>query len=170
MARIPLILGIQAWQMHRCLIHRLPASIKVFRDILLRDLDRLKIKNSKMIRDLELGLDQLCKRKDLVVRPADKEGGIVVLNKSDYLHELDRILGDRATYTPLKSDPRIKYRKELERIVDHGFELGIINKKEKLFLIPASSRIPIIYYLPKIHKDPVHPPRRPIIRGILHYL
>lgn len=53
----------------------LPASIKVFRDLLLRDLESIKSKNIKMSKDLESGLDQLCKRKDLVVRPADKGGG-----------------------------------------------------------------------------------------------
>lgn len=64
----------------------LPASIKVFRDILLRDLDCLKMKHTKMSKDLQTGLDLLCNQKDLVIRPADKGGGIVILDKADYLN------------------------------------------------------------------------------------
>lgn len=53
----------------------LSASLRVFRDVLLRDLDRLKVQKMKMTRELQLGLDSLCERRDLVIKPADKGGG-----------------------------------------------------------------------------------------------
>lgn len=52
----------------------LSASLRVFRDVLLRDLDRLKVQKMKMTRELQLGLDSLCERRDLVIKPADKGG------------------------------------------------------------------------------------------------
>lgn len=44
--------------------------------------------------------------------------------------------------------------------------MGIITKKEKLYFCPSFNRIPTIYTLPKIHKDPVKPPARPIVNSI----
>lgn len=96
-------------------------------------------------------------QKELVIRPADKGGGIVILNR-DYLAEMYKILNDRDTYTLLKSDPKIPYQRELVKIIDREFSQGIINKKEKLYLIPKAPRTPVIYYLQKIHKHPACPP------------
>lgn len=76
--------------------------LKVFRDILLRDLDNLKVKNANMSKELQEGLDKLCLQKDLIIRPVNKGGGIVVLDKDDYLTQLEKIVSDRDTYTPLK--------------------------------------------------------------------
>lgn len=47
-----------------------------------------------------------------------------------------------------------------------GFDHDILNKKEKAFLIPTVPGIPTIYYLPKVHKDTLHPPSQPIAGGI----
>lgn len=74
---------------------------------------------------------------------------------------MHRILGDLDTYTPLISDPKVEYRKELEVLVQRGFEQGILNKKEKLYLVLKAPRTPVIYYLPKIHKHPTCPPGTP---------
>lgn len=86
----------------------LAPSLKVFRDVVLRDLDQMHIKNVRTIKDLEAGLDSLCNR-DLVIRPAGKGGGIVVLDRKDYMTEMHRIVGDRDTCAPLVSDPKAKY-------------------------------------------------------------
>lgn len=51
-------------------------------------------------------------------------------------------------------------------LIDDGFQLGILNKKEKAYLVPSVLRVPVIYYLPKIHKNLSKPPGRPIISGI----
>ena len=49
-------------------------SLKTFRDVLLRDLEGMEIKKAKLSKNLQEGLDSLCKNKDLVIRPADKGG------------------------------------------------------------------------------------------------
>lgn len=75
----------------------LAPSLKVFRDVVLRDFDQVPINRVKTDREFVAGLDSLCEKKDLVIRPADK-GGIIILDKKDYLTEMHRILGDRDTY------------------------------------------------------------------------
>lgn len=81
----------------------------------------------------------------------------MVLDRQDYMTEMYRILNDRDTYTLLLSDPKNKYLKELEAIVARGSQVGILNKKESLYLVSRAPRTPTIYYLPKIHKNPVCP-------------
>lgn len=43
---------------------------------------------------------------------------------------------------------------------------NILTKKEAKYLVPETCRIPIIYTVPKIHKNQTQPPGRPIINGI----
>lgn len=47
-----------------------------------------------------------------------------------------------------------------------GYRKGVINEKERDFLIPLAPKTPIIYYIPKVHKNPIKPPGRPIVSGI----
>lgn len=51
-------------------------------------------------------------------------------------------------------------------MIDRGLEQGILNKKEKAYLVPSAPRVPVMYFLPKIHKCLSKPPGRPIISGI----
>lgn len=79
---------------------------------------------------------------------------------------MNRILTEQDTYFPLGNNLTQKYKKELQVIVDKCFERGILNKKEKFYLIPVAPHIPVIYYLPKVLNNPLNPPGQPIINGI----
>lgn len=102
--------------------------------------------------------------------PDQKGRAIVVLNKEDYIKEMDRILRDSNTYTLIQTDPTLQYKRALTSLVDEGFSLGILDKNERSYLVPLAPHISAIYYLPKVHKkykkDPVDPPGRPIVSGI----
>lgn len=141
-------------------------SINIFKDLVLGDLDALTINKPHNNPSVKAGLKQLCERKELVVRPADKGGAIVILDKCDYENEILNILNDRKTYSPIPCDPTNRFKKDLGIIVKQGFLDLIPNKKEYAFLVPLAPHIPTIYYLPKIHKHATKPPGRPIISGI----
>lgn len=102
----------------------------------------------------------------MVIRPADKGGGLVILNKTDYLAELNRLVEDRDTYEKLRGNPTNKYKAKLKKFVKKAQREELINKKEARYLIPDAPRMPVIYQILKIHKCRVKPPGRPIVSGI----
>lgn len=63
-------------------------------------------------------------------------------------------------------DPIKQYKEELEKRMQEGKSEGIINGKDKGYFIPKPYRIPVMYTIPKIHKNSTNPPGRPIINGI----
>lgn len=90
----------------------------------------------------------------------------MVFDRDAYLRELHNIVGDRDTYVQLSGNPVREYKKTLLPLVEKGFQMGILNEKEKIVLIPKAPRVPILYCLPKIQKSLTCPPGRPIVSGI----
>lgn len=112
------------------------------------------------------GIQKLIKRKDLVIQPAGKGRSIVVLSKEQYKTSMNLLLEDANTYNRLLGNPMFKYRKALEQTVHLGLKRNILDKREAQYLVLKSCRKPILYSLPKIHKDSDNPPPRPIVNGI----
>ena len=140
--------------------------IEVFSKMVLKDLDNLKVKRIPDPINIHKGIKELEKNKEIIIRPADKGGAIVVLSRTYYYEELDNQLNDTNTYIKLRGNPTGEYKEELCDLVYRGRQKGILNKKEYKYLVPDTCRVPIIYTIPKIHKDAQKPPGRPIINGI----
>lgn len=51
-------------------------------------------------------------------------------------------------------------------LVMRGGLKNILTKKEEKYLVPDTCKVPIIYTIPKIHKNNTQPSGRPIINGI----
>lgn len=115
---------------------------------------------------IKKGIQTLIKRKDLVIRPADKGGGVVLQTKINYLTEIERQLSDESTYIKLPKNLTLQIKRGLEQIVQKGVSKSILNNKEARYLVPELCRIPVIYTVPKIHKNKENPPGRPIVNGI----
>lgn len=90
----------------------------------------------------------------------------MVLTKENFYGEIQRLLADVDTYHPLTGDPLVKLKAELLHWVNNGAAQSILDKKEALYLIPKVPRTPVLYIVPKIHKNRTNPPGRPIISGI----
>ncbi|CAJ0957188.1 unnamed protein product [Ranitomeya imitator] len=64
-----------------------------------------------------------------------------------------------------KGDPTVRFQKELQLIVSEALTNGLIDSKLSEYLITDCPVRPLIYVLPKIHKDYFNPPGRPIVSG-----
>lgn len=122
-----------------------------------------KLKEYKTHKQLREVLRNWRKIKKVVIRPADKGGAIVVLSKDYYNTELANQLGDINTYIKLQGNPTKEYKSELHELIQRGKMKNILSEKEEKYLIPDICRVPIIYTVPKIHKNQTHPPGRPIM-------
>lgn len=70
-------------------------------------------------------------------------------------------------------NPTIKHKRSLQKLVNKSFDQHILIKKENNRLVSVAPRVPIIYYLPKVHKSVGTPPGHPInssINSITSYI
>lgn len=103
---------------------------------------------------------------DIIIKSANKGGGIVLQNRGDYnITEAERLLSDRATNSKLKKDPTSDFAHKVDILVKLAFDKGIIYKIEASFFRKNFYQIPF-YHLPKIHKNSTSPPCRPIVATI----
>lgn len=112
------------------------------------DLKKLKKRKSKN-RNIWKLIKDIGKKRNVVIRSADKGGGLVILNKNEYEEEMENLLKVENTYKKLKGNPKQQYVKKLRSYVNKGRDMGILSKKEAKYLIPESTRTPVIYYLQK---------------------
>ena len=101
---------------------------------------------------------------NIIIKPADKGGKIVLLDKSSYLQEAYRQLNDPTYYTPVQHDPIGDLALEISSFISFLYHKKYITYQIFKFLDPkGTTRTPIFYLLPKIHKPGT--PGRPIISG-----
>lgn len=124
-----------------------------------------ELKHPNMTHDEIVALRELTENTALTIKPADKGGGIVVMNTTDYIKEAHRQLMDIEVYQRLARDPRKEYEKKISDILTQALDEGVIDKNMKEYLKVTDPRTPALYLLPKIHKRLVDPPGRPIVSG-----
>ena len=108
-------------------------------------------------------LTELLDDKDLIFKPADKGGGLVVQDVHKYRSEIASQLTNEKFYRKLKSDPTLSFQREVFTFLDNAKTNGFISKPEFDFLYCQHPIRPVFYTLPKIHKSLVDPPGRPIV-------
>ncbi|XP_061749458.1 uncharacterized protein LOC133548063 [Nerophis ophidion] len=109
--------------------------------------------------------------KHIVIKPADKGSAVVILDRSQYIWEGSRQLGDTTYYLPLSEPIYPQTIPLVEKIVDNLLLKKFINSKQKKYLLGEPDPRPRRFYmLPKIHKEPDKwskpheiPPGRPIV-------
>ncbi|KAL2083743.1 hypothetical protein ACEWY4_021516 [Coilia grayii] len=108
-------------------------------------------------------LKELQNNIDIVIKPADKGGAIVIQDAHDYTTEAFRQLNDVSFYKQLPENPVEKFVKERDNILNGALENHWITKKHYDFLKVEYQMTPVFYLLPKIHKRLLNPPGRPIV-------
>ncbi|CAJ0940256.1 unnamed protein product [Ranitomeya imitator] len=108
-------------------------------------------------------LKNLQEDRTIIIKPADKGGALVVMDKSKYIAEIKRQLDDDSIYQPLDRDPLPGIRQEIKTILHLNTDRGVLDQKTCDFLLNSNPITPVFYTLPKVHKNLENPPGRPIV-------
>ena len=114
-------------------------------------------------RDERRSLRSLSRNRNLIFKPADKGGALVIQDTKDYAKEAYRQLNDTNTYTKLDKDPSMVHMLGVNEYVHSMVRNGEITNSVAGMITNTEVRTPHIYFLPKIHKGTLPPPGRPIV-------
>ena len=118
------------------------------------------IKCSNLSTEEWAALKNLNKRKDIVIKPADKGGAVVVWRSDLYQQEAFRQLSDKSFYAKVDKDLTLTNQKLVKETIQ-----DLISKQElpatAQNLIITTPRTSRIHFKPKIHKP--NNPGRPIV-------
>jgi len=124
-----------------------------FKRSLTRRYDNLSDAEKKALCDLR-------RRTDVVIKPADKGGAVVVWSRPLYIQEGQKQLSDQRFYEKLTADPLQEYQHKVKTTVTEMISTCALPPSAKNLVVttPRTSRF---YLLPKIHKP--NNPGRPIV-------
>jgi len=103
---------------------------------------------------------------DIIIKPADKGSGVVVMDKDHYVSEAERQLNDTMFYQKLAHDPTEEFQEKVCTTLKKMLEAGQISEKNYDYLVVKNPKPGRFYLLPKIHKP--GNPGRPIVSANGH--
>ena len=142
-------------------------DLRSFRDLRPR---RLKGEGNITIPQQQ-ALKMLKSRDEIIIKPADKGGQIVLQDRANYVLEATRQLQDITYYRPLTQPMYLETQIMVRKLIDQMKRKHLITAKQAHYLYgPDLPRARLFYLLPKIHKPPENwtvpflvPPGRPIV-------
>ncbi|XP_069615754.1 uncharacterized protein [Ranitomeya imitator] len=137
-------------------------EIDLFIRMVMRDLEDIPktIKRDNLTKGERTALKELEDRKDVVIKPSDKGGNVVIWPVELYEKEMYRQINNIVCYRRLTFNPMSKFRSELKELLSKAVNDGILTCKQMEGLLINEPNVAVIYLLPKVHKDPVSPPGR----------
>ena len=138
-------------------------NLELYLDRITNDITNLTISRRRpadnLTSDERHALRSLRNNRDIVIKPADKGGSIVIMDRDFYIAEGDRQLSDTTTYKRVDKDPT---KRHLE-LVSKTVSKAKLDVDIKSALPPTDCKCPNLYLLPKVHK--IGTPGRPIVSG-----
>ena len=110
-----------------------------------------------------VALQGIARNKNLVITASDKGGGVVVLNRTDYIAKLLETLADSTKFVvdSVQSSAASESLAHLKSVLVAAAKDDIVTDNLLTALVPKGCTIPRLYGLPKTHKANV--PMRPIL-------
>ncbi|GFR68347.1 hypothetical protein ElyMa_002018900 [Elysia marginata] len=108
--------------------------------------------------DEKTALKDLKTNTNIIIKPADKGGAVVVMNTADYTTECTKQLSNTLYYKKLESDPTATYNNTIKRVLQEGMDQQELDIKTGHSLFQPHPTPGRFYILPKIHKEG-HPGR-----------
>ena len=122
-------------------------------------------KRQNITREQRNAIKELQNNTEIVIKPADKGGAMVILNRADYIREGNRQLSDTNFYLKTDTDLSSLHHDEIKNQIDDMLKNEEIDQSCASYLCNPEFRTSEFYMLPKIHKRLENPPGRPIVSG-----
>ena len=116
-----------------------------------------------LTKDERSALNQLQSNPEIVIKPADKGGKIVIQDTPTYIAEAKKHLSNPKAYRQLNTDQTELHNQQVKQLIDELLTREAISPNVANFLVFNRPRTPQLYMLPKIHKPTRPPPGRPIV-------
>ncbi|XP_076396721.1 uncharacterized protein LOC143265924 [Megachile rotundata] len=141
-------------------IHNLPTEqANEIRRLTTNTLKSAKAPTSNLTKSEQKALQDIRKRKDILILPADKGNMTVIMDRNEYVKKVHDLL-DNTTYRTVNKDPTPSVERATTTLIKNAKLPDPITKA----ILPKESKAPRLYGLPKIHKPNI--PLRPIISTI----
>ena len=111
-------------------------------------------------------LEELQNNNSIVIKKADKGSNIVIMDREFYIKEAMRQLSVTKFYKSCKENLTLEHHSLVQDLVTELFNKKLISEQTFKFLSTGGKRTSIFYLLPKIHKNLVNPPGRPIVSSV----
>ena len=100
---------------------------------------------------------------NIIIEPADKGSTVIIMNVQDYIEEAESQSSNPEYYMEVPSNRTKSHKDYIDITIDEVYDNKQIGKKCQKFLKTGGQRTPLFYTLPKIHKNKLPPPGRPIL-------
>lgn len=144
-------------------------SIDTFINLVTNDLKKIRSRPDQKFSNLTKGevraLDTLMTNKNIICKPSDKGGNVVIMDRIQYQKMVLALLNDTATYKILDSNPTQKFLDELKSVLNEAKDASLITQEEFKYMFNPNPTIATLYVLPKIHKAVTPIPGRPNVSG-----
>ena len=144
--------------------HSIQTYIQAVQNDLNSTPDPKKKHRQNLSKDESEALEQLRTRDDIVITKADKGGGVVIQNTTDYIAEANRQLTDESFYEEKEEDLTPHHNKLVNKAIDMLCNDNLLSDKAGKALKNDNPQTAKFYTLPKVHKKGT--PGRPIISAL----
>jgi len=114
----------------------------------------------------EYAMKELLNDDEIVIRPADKGSGIVVMDRDEYVRKLQCEMSDSATYEEVPGDRTKTVQNKVKKVVDTLYKKGSIDNELRRYMTGYDGTSGKLQGNPKLHKPGM--PLRTIVNGRNH--
>ena len=104
------------------LLHTL-YKYNIYTDLVENDINALmkeptkKLKSNLTYKE-HVAMEELAKRKDLIIINADKGGGVVIMDTDSYIKEASWQLSDKTSYKQITQDPTLQHNRMVNQTIE----------------------------------------------------
>lgn len=153
----------------KCPLLKTNPTIWMFVQQVMREINNLDQKKggiSNLNRNKRKALRNLETNPNLVIKPSDKGGNIVLMDNERYERICLNILSNKEWYIQISSLLPEQFNDKFYTIIDRARNNGVITEEIWEFLRIPLPRMVTFYSITKTHKSVTNPPGQPIVSGV----